>query len=412
MAAELMNIDNAIKVLQVTISFTLERVDDWQNVVPESKALHKECLLFQSLIRDIVDKPYLPIHQLLQDVNEKLSNTNKLIEDFLENDTRKRSIFSKAGWKMKRVYLAWEYRGTFKGTTAALETNKKKIEDTLKLSALVSKPTVHWYRGDMPNHESFLFWKDICGEDIQASSNDGGAWALFVQAYQQRYQVDWDSNTLERIRRVACKDGTHMTINGYILLTKLCDFPLNLEKLPSLMDSHATVSAQTRMEVAKMVNELITYYSTREMRDLIVSIFSWYKGYNKRDQEAWQGRANEWAHTVLANRGKTVDEMDDEGRLAEQVDMARRTYSFFFQRYMVNDLKKCHHQSHSFFGGRWFSKSGSLVRKCLPRLISLVKQECSNSWNWCVPWIMPTTILSFVATLPNGQPSSPRCIRF
>jgi hypothetical protein len=178
-------------------------------------------------------------------------------------------------------------------------------------------------------------YADICGEDIQASSNDGGAWALFVQAYQQKYQVDWDSNTLERIRRVACKDGTHMTINGYILLTKLCDFPLNLERLPSLMDSHATVSAQTRMEVAKMVNELITYYSTREMRDLIVSIFTWYKGYNKRDHEAWQGRANDWAHAVLANRGKTLDEMDDEGRLAEQVDMARRTYSFFFQRYMV-----------------------------------------------------------------------------
>ncbi|KAI8332367.1 hypothetical protein BC941DRAFT_516850 [Chlamydoabsidia padenii] len=333
MAAELMNIDNAIKVLQMTISFTLERIDDWQNVVPEAKSLRKECQLFQSLIGDILDKPYLPIHNILLDVNKTLTDTKKLIEDFLYQDNRKdRSIFSKTGWKMKRVYLAYDHRAVFKAATAHLEVCKKKIEDTLQLSAMVSKPTVHWYRGDMPNHESFLFWKDMCGEEIQAN---GGAWAIFIQNYQQKYKVDWDDNTIERIRRVACKDGTNMTIAGYILLTKLCDFPLNLEKLPSLMDSHATVSAQTRMEVAKMVNELITYYSSKEMRDLIVSIFTWYKGYNKRDREAWQERANDWGRILKANRGKTTEELDEEGKLVEQVDMARRTYSFFFQRYMV-----------------------------------------------------------------------------
>ncbi|CAO3593577.1 unnamed protein product [Absidia cylindrospora] len=311
----------------------MARIDDWQNVVPEGKALRKECQLFQGIIAGVVDKPYLPISGILNDVSATMKATNDDIVDFLNKDKRKdRSAFNKAGWKVNRVYLAWDYRAKFKATTEYLEVNKKKIEDTLALSAVVNKPTAHWYKGDMANEESFAFWREICGEELHAPN-----WSIFTETYQQRYNVTWDSDMLERVRRVACRDGDHLTISGYIILTKLCDFPLKVEKLPLLIDSHATVSAQTRMEIAKMVNELITYYSTKEMRDLLVAIFTWYKGCNKRERngEAWQERANEWAREIIKNRGKSIDELDERGKLAEQVDMARRTYSFFFQRYMV-----------------------------------------------------------------------------
>ncbi|KAI8089046.1 uncharacterized protein BX664DRAFT_332044 [Halteromyces radiatus] len=331
----IINIDNAIKLLNYTYQLTLQLIDDWQSVGPEGKTLLKECELFEVIIKDVKNKPHLPITEILASVDKTLNSTNDMITQFLERDKKQRaSTFGTITWKVKRVYLAHDYRATFKSTSAHLEASKKKIEDTLRLSAIVSKPTIHWYRDDMPNHESFLFWKEMCGEDLQAK--EGNTWDLFVKNYQMKYGVDWNDDITERIRRVACSGGgSGLTIAGYICLIKLCDFPLNLEKLPTLMDSHATVSAQTRMEVAKMVNELITYYSTREMRDLIVAIFTWFKDTDKHDKVAWQERANEWARQLMNNRGKKYDELDEEGRLVEQVDMARRTYSFFFQRYMV-----------------------------------------------------------------------------
>lgn len=133
-----LNIDNAIKLLQVSLAFTMKRIDDWQSVVPEGKALSNECKLFQSIIEDVVGKPDLPISGILQDVNKTLTETNELIEAFIANDSRTdRSFFSKAGWKLMRPISAHDHRAIFKSATEHLQASKKKkkIKETLALSA-------------------------------------------------------------------------------------------------------------------------------------------------------------------------------------------------------------------------------------------------------------------------------------
>ncbi|KAI9300966.1 hypothetical protein BJ944DRAFT_272179 [Cunninghamella echinulata] len=323
---------NAIEVINMSIKFTLNRVDDWQSVVPEGKALKAQCQLFQQLIKDLLQYQDLPISSILNDLNKKITSTNETIDNFLKEENAPRSFFGKVGYNIKRVKLANDLRGTFKGTTASLETSNTKITDILNLSKTLNKPTIHWYKKDMVNEESFLFWKEICGENLHES---GETWGLFLQRYQAKYGEHWDSETIERINRVACTNNNNFNLSGFIILTKLTGFPINVEKLPSLMDARGNESPQTRMEVAKMVNELITYYSSKEMRDWIVAVFHWYQDVNKRDKEAWQERANEWGTCIISMRTKKPEEYNERELLAEQVDLARRGYSFFFQRYTV-----------------------------------------------------------------------------
>ncbi|CAO3601423.1 unnamed protein product [Absidia cylindrospora] len=330
--APIVTVENVNLILQ----FTMKRIDDWENVVPEGKELSKVCQSYHHLIKDVLDKPHLPISDELHDVSNLLHKTNRLIMTFIDQDKRKdRSAWSEFIWQIERMYLAYTHRAMFKTTTRELELSKKQLIRTLTFAKKISKPTAHWFRDSMVNEPCFQFWKSLCGEAMEISN-----WSLFSETYQRQFNESWAYDELEeRIRRVVCgsssNDDVPLSIAGYITLTNTCGFPLTYDKLPLIIDLHAKVSSETRMSVANMVNELITYYSTKKMRDLLVAIFTWYQGCNKHDHVAWQARANAWAETIKANRGKSLDALDERGKLAEQVDMARRTYSFFFQRYMV-----------------------------------------------------------------------------
>jgi hypothetical protein len=322
---------NAIEAIQFTLNFTIARIDDWQNVVPEGKALQGQCEIFYNLIEDLLQYPDLPISKILKNVNNTMVSTNDLISKFLNEEEKKRSLFNEINYNIKRVYYSYSYRQTFNEATQTLQNSKNKIKEIMELSQILNKPTVHMYSDHMINKESLLFWKEIFGEEL----NKPDGFGLFINHYQEKYNVIWDSDVIERIRRLACSREQDFNISGYITLTKLCSFPINIEKLPSLVDSRSTDTAQIRMEVAKMVNELISYFSTKEMRDSIVSVFKWYKGVNKKNKEEWQERANLWAKTIGEMRKKNPNNYTDDEQLADSVDIARRTYSFFFQRYMV-----------------------------------------------------------------------------
>lgn len=322
---------NAIEAIKITLDFTLKLIDDWQNVVPEGKSLKIQCELFQSLIQDLLQYPSLPIKNILIDINKTMESTNELIKKFLNEEEKKRSVFGNIEYNIIRVYNAYSYRQTFRETTQKLDSTKTKIKEIMNLSRELNKPTVHMYSDHMVNHESFVFWKEIFGEELGTPDGFG----QFINHYQEKYSIIWDNDTIERIRRVSCTNEQNFNVSGYITLTKLCSFPINIEKLPSLVDSRGIDSAQTRIEVAKMVNELISYYSSKEMRDLIVSVYKWYKGAKKINEQEWKERANLWATTIIKVRTKESKELTEDEQLAEKVDLARRTYSFFFQRYMV-----------------------------------------------------------------------------
>jgi hypothetical protein len=322
---------NATEAIKITLEFMLARVDDWKNVVPEGKNLKFQCELFYSLIKDLLKYPELPIANILKNIKDTIVSTITLINNFLKEENKKRSMLDNIEYNIIRIYDAYSYRQTFRATTKTLESTKTKIEEILKLSKELNKPTVHMYSNHMVNHESLVFWKEIFGEEI----NKLDGFELFINHYQEKYNIILNSDIIERINRLSCSSDHIFNISGYITLTKICGFPINIEKLPSLVDSKSIDTAQIRIEVAKMVNELISYFSTKEMRDSIVSVFKWYKGGNKRNKEEWQKRANKWAETISEMRKKDPKSYTDDEHLADSVDIARRTYSFFFQRYMV-----------------------------------------------------------------------------
>lgn len=322
--------NNAIQAIQFTLEFTIARIDDWKNVVPEGKGLQRECEVFQNLIKDLLQYRDLPISKILKDVNNTMISTNILISKFLKEEDEKRSVFNEINYNIKRVYYSYTYRQTFNEATKNLQSSKTKIKEIIELSKLFNKPTIFMYSNHI-DHKSLVFWKEMFGEDI----NSPGDFDFFISKHNSEYGYDWNYDDRERIRRIACTNERDFNISGYIHLIKTCGFPIKVEKLPSLIDSKSIESVQIRMEVAKMVNELISYFSTKEMRDSIVSVFKWYKDVNKKNKKEWQEKANLWARTISEMHKKDPKNYTNDEHLADSVDIARRTYSFFFQRYMV-----------------------------------------------------------------------------
>ncbi|CAO3601427.1 unnamed protein product [Absidia cylindrospora] len=319
-----------VEKVQEILKFTVQLTNDCESSALDGQALIKACHAYNAVIDEVLQEPHLPISNELKNVHTTLETTNTLIDEFLKQDDEQhkaQSLWSDAGWKVqrKRRHLIRQIRAVIKSTTEQLNFSQKELHNTLRFSA-------HCFKEVMVNDACFKFWKRMCGNKIQLSD-----WSIFAETYQRQFNESWATDELEeRIRRVACSSkDMPLSISGYITLTNKCGFPIDYIKVPHIPGPRTTEMAQSRMSMARMINEMIRYYYSETMRDFLEIIFTWYEGCNKRNREAWQARANEWSETIKANRGKRLEELDEHQKLAEQVDTARQTYSSFFLRLMV-----------------------------------------------------------------------------
>ncbi|KAG2220677.1 hypothetical protein INT45_008220 [Circinella minor] len=89
-----------------------------------------------------------------------------------------------------------------------------------------------------------------------------------------------------------------------------------------------------RMEIAKMVMDLVQEFASLEMQKHLIAVYTWYAHTNKEDINAMQERANEWARLVTEARDVSFVKTNAHIR-ANEVDSARRAVSLFYQEYMV-----------------------------------------------------------------------------
>ncbi|CAO3645946.1 unnamed protein product [Cunninghamella echinulata] len=125
----------------------------------------------------------------------------------------------------------------------------------------------------------------------------------------------------------------HVTVFDFIAVVNDYGFPFNLEQLPIM--AGPPPSELARIETAKLLTDLMVYFSSLEMREHLIILYTYFKDVNRKDKDAMIEKANVWAKVVLSSRGKDKSEFTEEQKEADQVDLARRTISLFYQRYMV-----------------------------------------------------------------------------
>jgi hypothetical protein len=263
-------------------------------------------------------------------MKKTFSEINNEINDFIRKDEKERNLWGKISWKTKRIALCSEYRELFQLRSNEIQKYINEILEIAKLTEVINKPKVQWFKEYM-SEESYKFWGIYFGNDIVPNE----AWDIFTKQYQYTYG-NWDETTEEIIRRIVCTRNKDMNLFGFITLTNEYGFPIDLEKLPSLIKSKAIVTEETRMEIAKMVMNIVLEFSSEDMGKKLLFIYRWYKGINKNDSSAIQKRANEWAIVLKESRKNTIlGKFYTWYYQPQELDISRRSISFFYQRYMV-----------------------------------------------------------------------------
>ncbi|KAF7724292.1 hypothetical protein EC973_001193 [Apophysomyces ossiformis] len=306
-----------------------ESVDDWVKVLPEALELKGQCTMIDRILpyidKGLCEDSYQ--YQFVVDMKHILDSAQTEINKFLARETKERNLFGKFVWNSKRVYLAMSYRESFKKKAEEMARKIEKIMQLMQLADILNEPMVDLVKNHL-SKESYEFWTTYVGRKISPDK----AWAIFIQQYQFIYGR-LDEETVESIRRVACINGTDLTIYGFVQITKDYGFPIEVDSLPPLHLSNVVMSEEGRMEITKMVMNLMSDHSSKKMHQSVKRVDLWYKDINRDDKQALRRRADEWGHYIVESRKKGMKSPIH--KEAEELDFARRTISMFYQRYMA-----------------------------------------------------------------------------
>ncbi|CAO3646414.1 unnamed protein product [Cunninghamella blakesleeana] len=175
--------------------------------------------------------------------------------------------------------------------------------------------------------------------------------------------VKWTGEDWNRIKQLACSNKFELTLFGFIDLTNKAGFPIELDEVPTTLDSDHMYEGTSLIEVGKMINDLIKEFSSDEMNKHLVNIIKWYHSfdqkelghlqlppkkenetdeekYARKDEEKWiinKYKAEECYKIIKQMRkdDKHCDKWNKKERMAQDVDKARRVISFFYQKFMV-----------------------------------------------------------------------------
>ncbi|KAG0163194.1 hypothetical protein DFQ28_000294 [Apophysomyces sp. BC1034] len=305
------------------------QADDWINVVPEALALMSQCSVIETILPSCeteLSENSLQ-YKCMSKMKTILESAKKEIDEFITQDTKQRNLWGKMLWKSKRVALATVYRERFRKKAEALAGSIQNITAYLKLGDAFRKVTIDHVKHLM-SLPSYEFWMTYIGQDLSGDN----IWSTFIQQYQIMFG-HLSEDTIESIRRIACVTKTDLTIYGFIRLTNEFDFPIDEDLLPPLPQSSVVMSEEGRIQIAEMVISLMSDFSSKEMQQHLIHVYTWYRDVQRHDIRGLQKRADEWAEYLKQSRD--IDEKAPEHIEADHLDFSRRTISLFYQRYMV-----------------------------------------------------------------------------
>ncbi|KAI9251804.1 hypothetical protein BDA99DRAFT_521219 [Phascolomyces articulosus] len=140
---------------------------------------------------------------------------------------------------------------------------------------------------------------------------------------------------LDYTQKLLCAndESKKITIYGFLQVVRKHGFPFESMMSANAESAIKPTSEEARAEIAKMVIPLVTEFSDAEVQGHLVTIYGWYKGIKRDDDQGHQARGEEWAR--LIKEARQVSTKTEAHLQAEKVDAARRAISFFYQRFMM-----------------------------------------------------------------------------
>ncbi|KAI8137175.1 hypothetical protein BJV82DRAFT_636422 [Fennellomyces sp. T-0311] len=160
--------------------------------------------------------------------------------------------------------------------------------------------------------EAYMFWRRFFGQVVSTGLRQ------FIDAYTMLYGdlETSDRDYVERALGSKDKANREITVFGFINFTNKHGFPFQQNIASNGPELESLMSEERIMDLTRMVMELVADFSSQEMRNHLINVYTWFDGYKSKQER--RARANEW------------------GRLeAENIDLARRALYFFYQRFMV-----------------------------------------------------------------------------
>lgn len=300
-----------------------------KSVLPELYTLYYIYHHLSNNIKDIKETEILKIQ------------LNKLITSLKEYITKEqagRDLWGDVLWKTKRLSILSHYRYHWEKPFQIVKELSKRSYDRWNISTGREQfTTIQKQDNDL----AFSFWDSFStGQSLVVS------WNAFQNEYQRRFGK-WSEETEEALHHLSTNNAAfsnttdnnrnipseQVTVFDFIAIINDYGFPFNVEQLPIMAPPPPSEIA--RIETTKLLTDLMVYFSSQEMREYLISLYTYFKNVNRKDKQAMQERANEWANVILSSRGIDKDNFTEEQKEADKVDMARRTISLFYQRYMV-----------------------------------------------------------------------------
>ncbi|KAG2225462.1 hypothetical protein INT45_010098 [Circinella minor] len=284
-----------------------------QPILKQDAALQDELWEFRT--KDFYSfKPVVGTH-------ESHKTTLKAIVKLVSNVKQRHDIFKTEGYTYnndeRNVYISF-----LKDETAKL----RQLLNILYLHKVPGTPAlkIQQFQPIMSN-DAYDYW-------VLLSTDVVVGWEKFLSIYNVLFgSVEPQYKTY--VKNFLCDANSNVTAFTFISLIEQFGFPFGKN------NGKTALGEEGRVEVTKMMMELMRELASSEMRDHLLTIYDWFKGIERTSTDDITKRANEWAHIIKKSPRTEITTAKitktDEQQRADNIDLARRAISLFYQRYMV-----------------------------------------------------------------------------
>ncbi|CAO3628058.1 unnamed protein product [Cunninghamella blakesleeana] len=265
-------------------------------------------------------------------LKQQLNQLNTSLKEYISKEQAGRDLWGDVQWRTKRIRILSHYRYQWEKSFQIIkELSQQSSYDTWNITTARDQfTTIQKQESDL----AFHFW-----DSFTSSPSLVVSWDDFQNKYQRRFG-SWDEDTKETLYHLITNNAAfknspseQVTVFDFMAIINDYGFPLNIEQLPTL--SLPRLSESTKIETAKLLTDLMVDFSSQETREHLIALYTYFKDVNRKDKQAMQEKANQWASVIISSRGIDKQKFTPQQLEADAVDMARRSISFFYQRYMV-----------------------------------------------------------------------------
>ena len=327
--------------LKEVLLFLEETSDEWRTVIPEAYGFERDCRQLVYILEPLLEADdqfhqdlvkYIKsnfkdktVHQgdqaIIKNIIRSITQAETHLHEFVDQNHGKRSFRKNIKWMVVHISFAKNHRKKFNNECQYIRNQL----DLLRPEA----PPADKFKDDL-SAEAFDFWTRVIGQKVTAD------WAQFSQAYSILYGKGANIDLKYNKEVLLKENGTMLiTIYGFITLTREHGFPFERTPLHAVTHASRILSDEARMEVAKAIMILMADFSSAEMQDNFLAVSQWYEDIPRSDRKRIEARGDAWAKIRKESRQLKEDKKTEQHKQADRVDLARRSISFLYQRYMV-----------------------------------------------------------------------------